>query len=63
MEMCRRINGSKTNRMSFDALMCGFCTVKGVLPKWVSRCEEGKQIMSRLLRESVVAKDQHNIMI
>jgi hypothetical protein len=40
--------------------MCGLCTVKG---KWVSRCEEGKRIMNRLLGESVVAKDQHNIMI
>lgn len=39
-----------------------FCTVKGVVPKWVSICE-GKRIMSRLLKESVVAKDQHNIMI
>lgn len=38
-------------------------TVTGVLPKWVSRCEEGKGIKSRLLKERVVAKDQHNIMI
>jgi hypothetical protein len=58
MEMCRRINGSKTNRMSFDVWILH----SEGLPKWVSRCEEGK-IMSRLLRESVVAKDQHNITI